>query len=64
MANEISVNTSTARKFLIGTGLRASKEGVQKFQELLNKTAQELADKAAEKAKGSGKKTIMPEDLE
>lgn len=63
MGEDISINTSTCRRFLKGTGLNASKDGIAEFEKVLVAKGNALAEKAAEFAKEAKRKTIMDEDI-
>jgi len=61
---EISINFSTAKKMLIATGMRASRETVVLFQKKINKFMTEKALAASKNTEARHAKTIFPEDLE
>jgi histone H3/H4 len=60
---EVSVNFSTAKKFLIGTGKHAAKDACIEMQQCINKYAANLAKEAAANTDLRRAKTIFVEDL-
>lgn len=64
MTEDISVNTSTCKKFLLTSGLRVSFESVKLFQKELNRIAIEIVKFVKKYADEKNKKTIMNEHLE
>lgn len=60
---EISVNASTAHKFLKSTGLNVSKDGRDAMQKELNEFASKIAKIAASFATAKGRKTIMKDEV-
>lgn len=62
--NEISINYSTAKKFLTSSGCRAAKEAVIAFQKKINEKSVEMATAASTSATDNKRKTVMTEDIE
>ena len=57
------INTSTLKKFLKATGMRAKPESIKLFGEKLSEYANDLANVLAVNAKAKNRKTIFPEDF-
>lgn len=60
---EINIPTKMCKKFLQSTGLRASKEAIDKFKENLLAYGKIRANELGEKAKSQDRKTIQAEDF-
>ena len=61
---EISVNVSTCKKFLMKSGHRVSFDAIKVFQVGLAKIADQITANAKVLADQKGKKTILPEYVE
>jgi len=63
MSEEILMNYSTARKYLLTGGLRASKDAILKLQQMVKAYAEGVAFQATENAKVDNNKTILEKHM-